>query len=289
MGCQTVQEKDESSKVPDSLSLSDAKTQLDSLNYFAKKAYSDPLAYSEYTRLFRERFTAYTLGADALPDFIDPIFNASEMYSYLEQLETAGYDGIRVYPCLAASNEITVAFCGAKFADASEDSYKLIENYDYTHIPNAINSIVSTREQVIEAHTGYLTNVKIYGLTQPAYGVTNDAYRKSRYYSISSIKELMVDNIPDLVLDDTPDFKDFKIRLETGFVPMGLIDVLNGRCGGTNSPLHQFGYTAIWKILNDKRASTLNPNAKFTNCDEYNNRALEVGHPCPPRCGVLHQ
>ncbi len=244
-----------------------------------------PVSHSEYKLIKGEREDAYDIrsGSNAItPVFIDPVLSASEFAAFINESNSNGYNSIRFYPGLVDSGKVVLILCAAKSSDSLERNYHILKFGDYTN-KLKLDTAKSTRDEALALHKAYLNLVRIDGKTQPSYGLTDSSFRKSRRYSVSELTTFLNSNI------GIPGYGNFMIKLETGIVPDTLLNVFEQRYP-TGHRLYHKGFTVLMHILDENHVPVINPylEVDINTPSPYKNLYLEVGNPCPPRCGVMH-
>ena len=128
--------------------------------------------------------------------------------------------------------------------------------------------------------------VKIFFYDQSASDIKSKI-RYSRFYKSNDFDELINDNLMNIPAP----YDGYQIQFEFGYITNEFVAKLQRRTEEkyTNDELQ--GFTAIAHLIDPSNASMIDPRAIYLPNDpqNYKGRYLEVGHPCPPRCGVLHQ
>jgi hypothetical protein len=269
-------------------------TNEDILNFYnfreLEKLYiDDPISTEEYITLKESRNRVFSIDSSVFSNFIDPVFKAEDLYRFMQVLISENYEGIRLYPGLSPQNELVLILCGSKGTQSILEKYhKILSKNSYVDDTNAIISLPIQRVDAENLHRQYLSKIKIMQLAQPDYDDHDIFFRISRYYSISQIKELMKDNIPGLEASGYTNFRNYRVKIETGFVPESLLDEFHGRNPINGIPFYHYGFTVIWQVLNQDNLSTVQTGLDYIDESTFDGRALEIGHPCPPLCGELH-
>ncbi len=222
------------------------------------------------------------------PQFIESKIKLGDFKNFFRKTDQGNFEGIRIYPgYVNASNEMILIACQANLTDDKEANYIILNNDDFTNVdpfPDAINDTI----QVAYLHRDYLSMVKIFFHDQNAANTSIKSKLKySRFYKASELDELINDNLKNI----PEPYDGYKIQFEFGYINSEFVEKLQGRTTEkyTDDELQGFTVMAHIKDPSDKRL--IDPTAIYQQNDpqNYEGRYLEVGHPCPPRCGVLHQ
>lgn len=250
-----------------------------------KSIHEAPVSHSEYKLIKGGRESAYDVKSGNIaitPVFIDPVLSVAELAAFCSESNSKGYNSIRFYPGLLDSSKVVLIMCAAKSSDSLERNYHILKFGDYTN-KFKLDTARATFDEALALHKAYLSMVRIDGKTQPAHGLTDSSFRKSRLYAVSEITTFLDSNIA------VAGYGNYKIKFETGIVPDALLDVFQGRFQ-TGDRLYHKGFTVLMHILDENHVPVINPylEVEMNSPNPYKNLYLEVGNPCPPRCGVMH-
>lgn len=246
-----------------------------------------PLVKAEYDSLIkfrRDSFSIQVSNQHQSPVFIDPVMEIEKFTSYIEENNPQkAYDGVRIAPGFK-DGKVFLMVCLAKKNDSAADAkYMILNESDYTgNISLPEIDDLNNMAEVKNCFKQYFDKVWIRNNHQvfPA-ASGNDTLKYSRFYELSEVDSLVKHN-----LSNNPVY----FKFETGYISIGMASFLKERY--TITPTYTEnqvkGFTVIWSLLNDKKVQILDPAAIYRDPEvpnRYKGVVLEVGHPCPPRCG----
>ncbi|MBK9048448.1 MAG: hypothetical protein IPL74_17795 [Bacteroidetes bacterium] len=238
--------------------------------------FGSPVTHSEYSELRANCYRSYhyvsNSGLLVCPKFINPLINLRAFYNFISQHNDT-VSGVRFYPGFSR-DKLILSMChdNVESTTPSEVWAQLDNNLYHSHDIPLINS------DIVNARTlkrNYDENVYINGLPQ----VPGDRTRISRFYTFDEMTSLIDDNVP------LRDYQNFCIQIEWGMVYDAMTTIFSSRCRVDN-PNQHYGFTVLFHIK-DSNGNSLIDTEQGYDPDNYSLSYLEVGTPCPPRCGII--
>ncbi|HMT28665.1 MAG TPA: hypothetical protein PKD91_05230, partial [Bacteroidia bacterium] len=224
-----------------------------------------------------------------LPKFVDPILKVEDLIRFAKSRDTSIYKGIRIYPGLTANNEFIMIGClGIDTNSIDERDYRIFNKTDFTTVQNPFpQTELPPPNDARTLNSSYTSFVTIYGVSQIP---EREIDRISRFYYWKEIKNLLASNILNFDWNNENSYIGYKIKLESGYTVPEIADIFHQLSPAGNRNNH-IGFTCIFHVIDRFGNDLIDPMQSRVpgNLNNYRNLYLEVGHPCPPRCGVLHQ
>jgi len=231
-------------------------------------------------------FTYARSGIHHFPQMVSPEVSILLLENYLNSIEIFP-EGIRFYPAFDGS-KLFFIICLGSLAQPNEQRYVGLVDEVY----NTENPFLELEgNEAINLHNRYMNEICIFSHLQN--DVSSPIYNSrkfSRYYSWDDISKLFKDNMTDDEINGTPKYSNFSLKFDFGYVSMEYSSVFQGRLSGYENKDLQ-GFTVLAHVRDEDGMPRMDATTVYNpeQPNNYRNLALEVGHPCPPRCGVLHQ
>jgi len=214
---------------------------------------------------------------------IESSINIVDFKYYYNTLNESGiYDGIRLYPAFKNNHLFTVA-CLADTLSTRERGYILLDKQIFQKRGFLVSMVIDSH-QVGLLHRNYLDSVLI-DKKQQLTITDKNLVKNSRFYRWEDLLELVTDNLTSSS-GSQPDSNYF-FCFEIGYINSDLSARFRLRVYPQHTETQLQGFTSMVHLKDTNGVSLINPFAIYEE-DNYLQRYLEVGNPCPPRCGVLH-
>lgn len=242
-----------------------------------QKLLGSPITHSEYSELRANCSSSYhyelASGDLACPIFINPLINLQSFHNFISH-PNANVEGVRFYPGFE-SNKLILSMCHDKCKDEKFQAtmWSTLSNNLYLD-PNTVLS-TNDHEKAKELKENYDNLIYIDCVRQEP----GDRTKISRFYKFVEFNALIDQNVP------LKDYQNYFIQIEWGMVPDSMLDVFNSRCPVDNPDQH-YGFTVLFHIK-DKDGNPLINTDQDYQANRYSRTYLEVGSPCPPRCGDI--
>lgn len=236
---------------------------------------TSPVTHSEYTtlRMYSMVMFTYIHGSDQyLPMQANPIINVKALVDFFIKYGT-GKSGIRFYPGFNGQKLVILMCSDHEISAEHTDNWCMLDRGFYLE-PDA-DLVNISREEANALHNAYLTQILIDGNPH----APSPTFRLSRFYSWNEVMSYFNDNLQG------GNFDEYFIQLEWGFVPEEMAPEFNERYPVGGSEYHQ-GFTVIMHVK-DKDGNPLIDVQQPYQTGQYSRSYLEVGSPCPPRCGEI--
>ncbi|MBP9083694.1 MAG: hypothetical protein KBH11_11510 [Bacteroidia bacterium] len=241
------------------------------------KFLGSPVTHSEYSELRANCYRSYHYlsGPNTLvcPRYINPLINIQVFLTYINNINP-GTEGVRFYPGFE-NDTLILSMCHdkCKTVDFQAQVWSTLSNNLYLNP----NSVLSTKDQAKAKlyKDNYDKNIYINGLPQ----LPGDRTRTSRFYTFAELEKLITDNV------SAAQYSSHFIQIEWGMVYDNMTSILNGRCPVDN-PNQHYGFTVLFHIKDEDGNPMINTNQEYE-ANQYSRTYLEVGSPCPPRCGII--
>ncbi len=236
-----------------------------------------PVTHSEYSELRANCYRSYhyvsNSGSLVCPIFINPLINLQSFYNFFSQ-HTKNVSGVRFYPGFSR-DKLILSMCHDDVDTTTTSNVwsKLENNLYLSPDLDLINSDHLTTSQL---KASYDSSVYINGLRQQE----GDRTRISRFYTFAELQKLISDNE---VNEDQ--YSSHFIQIEWGMVYDAMTTVFNSRCPVDN-PNQHYGFTVLFHIKDSNGNSLIDTQQRY-DPNNYFRTYLEVGSPCPPRCGDI--
>lgn len=234
-----------------------------------------PVTHYEYTtlRLYSMFMFTYIHGsAQYLPIQANPIVNVKALVDFFIKYGP-GKSGIRFYPGFYGQTLVLLMCTDNEISGEHTDNWCLLDRGFYLE-PDA-DLVNISRVQAIAMHDAYLSQILIDGKPH----TPTPTFRLSRYYSWNELMRYINDNLQG------GNFDEYFLHLELGYVPEEMAPVFNVRYPAGGPEYHQ-GFTVIMHVK-DKDGNSLVDTLQPYQNGRYQRTYLEVGSPCPPRCGAI--
>jgi hypothetical protein len=211
--------------------------------------------------------------------FIDSILSVQNLIDYYKQYNNGTFLGLRFYPGFVNDDTIFSVLCLSNESEAHDGAHVLLIN------TNNIEPLVPTTATIARSYVSdYWTNVFIDGQQQ---SLLNRYYKKSRYFSWSTILMYLTANIRDFNINNPSSYENYYVNFEHGFCNREMADrfISYGIIlfPGMDA-IDLCGYAVMIQILNAEYNAMIDPNAVYQE-GNYAGRHLEVSKPCPSNCG----
>jgi hypothetical protein len=242
-----------------------------------KKLLGSPITHSEYLELRAKCSSSYhyelASGDLACPIFINPLINLQAFHNFISNPDVK-VEGVRFYPGFE-SNKLILSMCHDKGDDKKykATAWSTLLNNLYLD-PNAVLS-TKDHDKAKRLKDNYDSLVYIDRKIQ----VPGDRTRISRFYTYEELDTLINQNVP------SKDYQNYFIQIEWGMVSDDLKTVFFERCKVDNADQH-YGFTVLFHIK-DQDGNPLIDTIQPYQAGRYQKTYLEVGSPCPPRCGDI--
>ncbi len=234
-----------------------------------------PVTHCEYTTLrwySMSNFKCNSGAGEYLPIQTNPIINAKALIDFFNTYGS-GKSGIRFYPGFQGQKLVMLMCLDNEISSERIDNWCILEKGFYLE-PDS-NLINATAAQANVTHMAYLSQIIIDG----EHHAPLPRFRISRFYPWNEVFRYINDNLQG------GDFADFFLHLEWGFVPDDIASTFNVRYPAGGPEYHR-GFTVIMHVK-DKDGNPLIDVQLPYEAGQYTRTYLEVGSPCPPRCGII--
>lgn len=224
-----------------------------------------------------------------IPNIVNPLVNSVALNYYYNQNNTGDkFNGLLFYPGYK-NNTLMLIMCMAYYdmtnnTITGNSAYVTLENGlylgDNSIMPNKLSTADSDPKTLLKA---YISDVSLKRIKQVPNGAFDDTIRISRFYLWSDFEKLLAHNNQG---------KSF-VQFDIGFVDKEVVNNYPAWLLNNFTIKQQQGFTVLFHVKDDKGNSILDPKAIYemdsdSARNNYKNRGLEVGVPCPPRCGTLN-
>lgn len=244
------------------------------------------IGQAEHDDLYRQKNFMINAGTTTVPA-IDIQINLYDLIKYFDNTPAMDYHGgLRFYPALyndGSTNKIATIVARSNKEDLPtiEDKYYLLkDSYPQGSFPGIVPPIYLLPGQAVPMIQAYFAYVHMYDATKNQ--VPNDTFRISRYYSWAELIHLTADNLIDI--NDDIKTKATNLKIEVGYVNQRIATdfyALYYLALGGLDLIDLKGYTTMISIVGQvDPISVGNPH-------DYYHRFMEIGKPCPPRCGKI--
>jgi hypothetical protein len=252
-----------------------------------------PLQSDEYLALTSTAKVAFSYATDS-GNFSKPSIDSSliNLNDFIAYADDASYDGIRIYPGFDLQQKrIIMILCKAKQNSAEETDYiALLQNYTD---PGSVYNDIITKDAAGIYLKNYLYSINLFSYRQyPADTAIADIIKYSRFYHKDELTDYLNDNIPE----ESPPYNDYKMNLEIGYISYELALLFKERFTRDTFLVNEVqGVTNIMCIVDPQNERLIDRAANYKPTpptDPHNHNYyrlyLEVGVPCPPKCGSLY-
>ncbi len=222
-------------------------------------------------------------------DKVQPKIALQDFIRYFTDQTNGSFEGIRIYPALK-NGYLVFIMCRANHSNNQEAAYLLLQNDSYLN--NTLTQAAITADSADFYHNDYLNKVKIFFHSQNTTGTPLEGrLRYSRFYRNTILNNYITVNLPE-PSEDIPDpMSDTRIMLEFGYILDEFVGNLQGRIPNevfTDNELQ--GVTVLFHLQGSNEARYIDRTKIYNRNSggDYKDLYLEVGVPCPPRCGALH-
>jgi len=243
--------------------------------------YGLPTPYPDFTMLAEDAKSIYSLSGQNPPKLklTEKIISIAAFKAYLQSSKN-NLEGFRIYPGYNDTNAVLI-ICLAETVDHGfEQTYVVLNATGPQPDSLAISdSSKYSSDRIQSLHNKFFDSVLINGSNQD----TNK--KQSRLYTIEDFSRLEFDNQA---------FHPKYVKIVYGYISNSNSDRLATRLNNAGLKLPNItssqmeGFTTLIYLLNASGQELIDVTDTSSNPTTYTNRALEVGTPCPPRCGSLN-